>query len=255
MTDRLKGKVAIITGAARGQGASEGKLFAQEGAKVVLTDMLEDEVKHVAADINTKYGDVALGMKQNVADEGEWKDVISQTVDKFGKVDVLINNAGITGNSTDIPEEYPLSEWEKVMSVNSTGNFLGVKYVVPEMKKVGSGSIVNVSSLAGITGMGGFSGYSASKGATRLLTKGAAVSFGSDHIRVNSIHPGFIETPMISDFTDNEEVKKGITAKIPLGYMGQPEDVAYAALFLASDEARFVDGAELIIDGAQSQDV
>jgi NAD(P)-dependent dehydrogenase (short-subunit alcohol dehydrogenase family) len=252
---RLAGKVAIITGAARGQGASEAELFVKEGAKVVITDMLEDEVKQVADTLNAQFGDVALGFKQNVAEETEWQETISKTVAKFGKVDVLVNNAGITGNTPKKPEGYALSEYEKVMAVNATSNFLGIKYVVPEMKKIGGGSIINISSLAGIVGMGGFSGYSASKGATRLLTKGAAVSLGADHIRVNSVHPGFIETPMISDYTDNADIKKGIEAKIPLGYMGKPEDVAYAVVFLASDEARFVDGAELIIDGAQSQNV
>lgn len=248
---RLAGKVAIITGAASGQGAVEARLFAEEGAKVVATDMQEELLQSVVSEINSKFGDVSLAIKQNVAEENDWIKVVKQTIDKFGKIDILINNAGITGKSLPL-EEITVEEWNKVMNINALGNLLGIKHVVPEMKKVGQGSIVNVSSLAGIHGIGGISAYGASKGATRILTKGAARDLGPDHIRVNSIHPGFIETPMISNFTSNEDVKNHLISGVPLGYLGKPEDVAYTALFLASDEARFITGAELIIDGGQS---
>ncbi len=248
---RLSGKVAIITGAASGQGAVEAKIFAEEGAKVVATDMQEELLNTVVDEINSKFGDVALAMKHNVANEDEWIEIVRKTIDKFGKVDILINNAGITGGQLPL-EEITVEEWNKVMDVNALSNFLGIKHVVPEMKKVGKGSIVNISSLAGIHGLGGIGAYGASKGATRILTKGAARDLGPDHIRVNSIHPGFIETPMISNFTSNEEARSGVISNIPLNYLGNPEDVAYAALFLASDEARFITGEEMIIDGGQS---
>lgn len=248
---RLSGKVAIITGAASGQGAIEARLFAKEGAKVVATDMQKELLQTVVEKINSKFGDVALAIQHNVAEENDWIHVVNQTIEKFGKIDILINNAGITGKSLPL-KEITVEEWSKVMDVNAFGNLLGIKHVVPEMKKLEQGAIVNISSLAGIHGMGGISAYGASKGATRILTKGAAKDLGPDHIRVNSVHPGYIETPMISNFTSDEEVKNQLISGVPLRYLGNPEDVAYAALFLASDEARFITGTELIIDGGQS---
>lgn len=248
---RLLGKVAIITGAAGGQGEAEARLFAKEGAKVVATDVQYELLQSVVNDINATYGDVALAIKHNVADENDWIEVVKQTVEKFGKVDILINNAGIVGKTLPLEEITP-DEWDKVMNINALGNLLGIKHVVPEMKKVGQGSIVNISSIAGINGLGGISAYSASKGATRTLTKGAAVTLGPDHIRVNSIHPGYIESPMTKDLLANEEIRKKFISDVPLGHIGTPEDVAYAALFLASDESRFINGEELVIDGGQS---
>jgi len=248
---RLDGKVAIITGAASGMGAAEARLFAKEGAKVIATDMQEELLQSVVNEINSELGDVALALKHNVAEENEWIEVIKRAVGKFGKIDILINNAGITGHLVAI-EDYTVEEWNKVMNINSTGNFLGIKHVAPEMKKNGQGSIVNISSLAAMNGSGGISAYTASKGATRSLTKGAAVSLGPNQIRVNSIHPGYIETPMLSAVTSNEDLKKQFISTVPIGYLGKPEDVAYSALFLASDEARFISGIELIVDGAQT---
>lgn len=202
-------------------------------------------------EIRAEYGDVAIAIKHNVADENEWIQVIGQAVRTFGKIDILINNAGITGKALALAD-ITVEKWNKVMNVNALGNLLGIKHVVPEMRKTGQGSIVNISSLAGINGLGGIGAYGASKGATRTLTKGAARDLGPDHIRVNSVHPGFIQTPMISNYTENEEVKKQLISQIPLQYLGNPEDVAFAALFLASDESRFITGEELIIDGGQS---
>lgn len=249
---RLSGKVAIITGAANGQGAAEARLFAKEGAKVVATDMQFELLEKVVAEINAEFGEVALAVKHNVADEPNWIEVVKTTVEKFGQVDILINNAGITGKGLLPIEELDAEEWNKVMNINALGNVYGIKHVVPEMKKLGKGSIVNISSLSGITGMGGMSAYTASKGATRLFTKGAAKDLGPFNIRVNSVHPGYINTPMIQEALENEQYRAHFLSQVPLGFIGEPDDVAYAVLFLASDEARFISGTEMIIDGAQS---
>jgi len=248
---RLEGKVAIITGAASGQGAEEARVFAREGAKVVATDMQVELLQQVVNSINEEYGDVALALKHNVTNEQEWIDVVKAAVDKFGKVDILVNNAGVSGKIHAL-EDITVDEWNFVMNINALGNFLGMKHVVPEMKKINGGSIVNISSLAGINGFGQLTPYAASKGANRVLTKGAANQLGPDNIRVNSVHPGFIETPMIQQYTSNEEAKNYLISSIPLRTLGKPNDVANAVLFLASDESRFVTGEELIIDGGQS---
>lgn len=248
---RLSGKVAIITGAASGMGAAEARLFAKEGAKVIATDMQEELLQTVVNEINSEHGEAVLALKHNVTEENEWKDVITRAVNEFGKIDILINNAGITGKLAAI-EDYTIEEWNKVMNINATGNFLGIKHAAPEMKNNGQGSIVNISSLAAMNGSAGVSAYTASKGAVRSLTKGAAVALGTDQIRVNSIHPGYIETPMLSGVTSNENLKNQLLSTVPLGYLGRPEDVAHCALFLASDESRFVSGIELIVDGGQS---
>lgn len=248
---RLSGKVAIITGAASGQGAAEARLFADEGAKVIATDLNETLLNEVVAEINAKHGDVALALSHNVAEESDWIRVVEDSVAKFGKVNVLVNNAGISGKIHAL-EEITVEEWHKVMNINALGNFLGMKHVVPAMKNAGGGSIVNISSLAGINGYGSLTPYAASKGATRILTKGAANQLGPDNIRVNSVHPGFVDTPMIAEYTSNEEAYNYLVSAIPLRTIAQPEDIAYSVIYLASDEARFVTGEELIIDGGQS---
>ncbi|WP_099302651.1 SDR family NAD(P)-dependent oxidoreductase [Bacillus sp. Marseille-P3800] len=250
--NRLEGKVAIVTGAANGQGAAEARLFANEGAKVVATDMQFDKLNQLVNELNHKQKGSAIAIEHNVTSEEDWIQVIEKTIQSFGKIDILINNAGITGDSSMKLENYTIEEWDKVMNVNALGNFLGLKHAVPQMKKNGQGSIVNISSLAGINGIGGASAYAASKGATRTLTKGAAKELGNVHIRVNSIHPGFIETAMINDFTKDEDTKNHLLSQIPLHYLGKSEDVANAALFFASDESIFITGEELIIDGGQS---
>lgn len=248
---RLSGKVAIITGAASGQGAAEARLFADEGAKVIATDLNETLLNEVVAEINAKHGDVALALSHNVAEESDWIRVVEDSVAKFGKVNVLVNNAGISGKIHAL-EEITVEGWHKVMNINALGNFLGMKHVVPAMKNAGGGSIVNISSLAGINGYGSLTPYAASKGATRILTKGAANQLGPDNIRVNSVHPGFVDTPMIAEYTSNEEAYNYLVSAIPLRTIAQPEDIAYSVIYLASDEARFVTGEELIIDGGQS---
>ncbi len=241
---RLSGKVAIITGAALGMGAAEAKLFAKEGAKVVATDIKDDVLQEVVNEIKANGGD-AIGLKHNVISEEEWKKVIQTTIDHYGKVDILVNNAGIASPKTMAQME--MDEWNKVMDINLNGCVIGMKYVIPEMQKAGGGSLINISSIGGIVGMAGSSPYTAAKGALRSLTKSAAVEYGKDKIRVNSVHPGIIETPMTAEsFKDALPFYKTFTQ---LPYFGQPEDVAYGVLFLASDESRFMTGAELVIDG------
>ena len=249
---RLDGKVAVITGAGSGQGAMEAELFAREGAKVVATDMNDEHLGELLERLGEQHPDAVIGLRQDVSKEADWQHIVEEAVGTFGKVDILINNAGITGITEFTLNKLTIEEWDKVMNVNALGNFLGMKHVIPEMKRNGQGSIVNISSLTGISGLGGLTAYSASKGAIRTMTKGAARDFGGDHIRVNSIHPGYIETPSTEYLTSNADIRDALIAAVPLKYLGQSEDVAYAALFLASDEARFITGEELIIDGGQT---
>lgn len=240
---RLTGKVAIIT-AANGMGASEAKLFAQEGAKVVATDINDNVLDEVINEIKENGGD-AIGLKHNVTSEDEWKQVIQEAVTHYGKIDVLVNNAGVSSPKTIAQME--MDEWNKVMDINLNDCVIGMKYVIPEMQKAGGGSLINISSIGGIVGMAGTSPYTAAKGALRSLSKSAAVEYGKDKIRVNSVHPGIIETPMTADsFADATPYYQTFTQ---LPYFGNPEDVAYGVLFLASDESRFMTGAELVIDG------
>ncbi|MDK2812216.1 MAG: cyclopentanol dehydrogenase [Petrotoga sp.] len=246
MAGRLEGKVAIITGAARGMGRAEAELFAKEGAKVVVADILEKEAKEVADKIN-KDGYEAMAVKLDVTKADEWKKVVDQVTEKWGKVDVLVNNAGIFPRSgvEDASEE----EWDRVMNVNAKSQFLGIKYVLPAMKKAGKGSIINISSVAGIIGTGMAVAYHASKGASRLLTKTVAVELAKYNIRVNSVHPGVIRTDMTKDILEDEQTAKQFLGVTPLGRAADPEEVANGALFLASDESSYMTGSELVIDG------
>lgn len=248
---RLAGKVALITGAASGQGAEEVRVFAREGAKIIATDLQEAMLNELISSINEQYGEVAIALKHDVANEEHWMEAIANAADTFGKIDILVNNAGVSGRVHDL-ESITLEEWNFVMNINALGNFLGMKHVVPKMKENSGGSIINISSIAGINGYGMLTPYAASKGANRLLSKGGANQLGPDNIRVNSIHPGFIETPMIEQYTSSEEARGFLESQIPLRRLGKPVDVANAVLFLASDESSFMTGAELIIDGGQS---
>ncbi|WP_062049728.1 SDR family NAD(P)-dependent oxidoreductase [Bacillus sp. JCM 19034] len=249
---RLSNKVAIITGAASGQGAEEAILFAQEGAKVVATDIQVELLNKVVKKIVDNGGD-AIAIEHNVTNEEHWTKVVEEAVKTYGKIDILVNNAGIGGaEGFGEIDTVDLNSWNKFMNINATGNFLGIKSVVPEMRKAGQGSIVNISSMAGLVGGAAGVHYTASKGATRLLTKGAAVELGPEKIRVNSVHPGFINTPMVSVVTEDKEMIENALKDIPIGYIGEPIDVAYLVLFLASDESRFITGAEIAIDGGQT---
>jgi NAD(P)-dependent dehydrogenase (short-subunit alcohol dehydrogenase family) len=241
---RLKDKVAIVTGAAHGMGEEEARLFAREGARVVVGDILEDRAEAVAADIRVGGGD-AIAATIDVTSEPEWTALIAKTVAHYGRLDILVNNAGISGSSVGDPDG--LEGWERIVAVNQTSVFLGTKLAAAQMAKTGGGSIVNISSIMGfVGGASGHPAYSASKGAVRIYTKSAAVRYGPLGIRVNSVHPGYMP-PMLNATNANERADK-ITLT-PLGRLGKPIEVAYGVLFLASDEASFVTGTELVIDG------
>lgn len=245
---RLTNKVAIITGAASGMGEATAIMFAKEGAKVVLTDIQEEKIKDLAFKIKENGGE-ALAIKHNVASGEDWDTVSQEAKKTFGKIDVLINNAGITGDYTKTAETTDEAEWQKVMDINLKSIYLGINRVIPVMKENGSGSIVNISSIAGLVGSGGAFSYTASKGGARLLTKHTAVNYGPDHIRCNSIHPGTIKTAMSEASLSNPEILEMMLKGIPLKYVGDANDIAYACVYLASDESKYVTGSELAIDG------
>ncbi|WML39675.1 glucose 1-dehydrogenase [Neobacillus sp. OS1-2] len=246
---RLSGKVAIVTGAASGQGAAEARLFASEGAKVVATDIQTELLEKVVKEIQENGGE-AIAVNHDVTNEEQWQEVVNEAVTTYGKLDVLVNNAGIGGApGFALIDDVDLASWNKFMTVNATSQFLGIKSVIPEIRKNGGGSIVNISSMAGLVGGAAGIHYTASKGAIRLLTKDAAVELGPDRIRVNSVHPGFIDTPMVSVVTEDAELTKAALQGIPLGRAAQPEEVAKLVLFLASDDASYITGAEIAIDG------
>lgn len=242
---KLKGKVAIITGGARGQGAAEAELFAQEGAAVIIGDILDDEGKKVEQKIIDEGGS-ANYVRLDVRNDKDWDKAVKLAVKKYGKVDILVNNAAILTLSTI--EQTTKEEWDRVMDINMWGIVLGTKAVLPEMRKAGGGSIVNISSLSAMIAQPWAAAYHASKGAVRIHTKEAALEFATDNIRVNSVHPGAIDTDMIRDAYGIERVSKYLEI-IPLGRMGQSEDVAKGVLFLASDDSSYITGIELPIDG------
>lgn len=249
--DRVKGKVAIITGAASGLGRATALLLAKEGAKVTVSDINEVNGKEVVEEIKRDGGE-AIFMKHDVSNEGDWSEVIEKTLAEFGKLDILVNNAGVLF-IREI-ENTSLEEWHRLMSINLDGVFLGTKYAIGAMKSGGGGSIVNMSSAAGIAATpDDTSAYCASKGAIRLFTKAAALECSKAghnyNIRVNSIHPGIIETQMAKTVLGDDTLKKILEERNPIGRIGEPIDIAYAVLYLASDESKFVTGAELIIDG------
>ncbi len=246
---RLEGKVALISGGARGQGAAEGRLFAQEGARVVLADILDEEGEAVAAQLRQEGGDV-IYLHLDVTQEQQWQDVIQATVDRFGKLDVLVNNAGIFPMVR--VEDTSVALWEQVMDINVTGVFLGTKHAIPAMRAAGGGSIINISSVAGLVGGSRAAAYSASKGAVRILTKGTAVQYASDGIRANSVHPGIIVTAMTEELLSDEAQRAQRLASTPIGRFGTVDDVAYGVLFLASEESSYVTGSELVIDGGST---
>lgn len=244
---RLAGKVAIISGAASGMGAATARRFGREGASVVIADMLEAEGKAVADSI-VKAGGKATFMLLDVTDEAAWKKVADATVAAYGKLDILVNNAGISGSATNDMLNTEL--WHRVMAVNSTGVFLGTAAAVPHMQKNGGGSIVNLSSISGVVGQTMVHmSYNASKGAVRTMTKSTAVQFGKDNIRCNSVHPGLMPPMRTSGATADPVVRAKMLKAVPLGRNGEVDEVANAILFLASDEASYVTGTELYVDG------
>jgi NAD(P)-dependent dehydrogenase (short-subunit alcohol dehydrogenase family) len=244
---RLQGKIALISGGARGMGAVEARLFAKEGAKVTIGDVLEDEGRKLEAELNAMGAEV-LFVRLNVTREADWQRAVEATLNRFGKLDVLVNNAGISGRGR--VEDTAVEEWDRVMDVNAKGVFLGTKVAIPAMRQGGGGSIINISSQLGLVGTDHSSPqYQASKGAVRLLTKATAIQYAQEGIRANSVHPGPIVTPMTEAARADPERYQLMLSRIPLGCYGQPEDVAYGVLYLASDEARWVTGSELVIDG------
>ncbi|HET6306480.1 MAG TPA: glucose 1-dehydrogenase [Rhodopila sp.] len=244
---RLAGKVAIISGAASGMGAATARRFGLEGAKVVVADVLAEEGEAVAADIKARGG-AAMFVRLDVTDEAGWASVVEVTVRAFGRLDILVNNAGISGSATNDLLDREL--WDRVMAVNSTGVFLGTAASVRQMQRNGGGSIVNLSSISGVVGQSMVHmSYNAAKGAVRVMTKSTAVQFGKDGIRCNSVHPGVMPPMRTSGATADPTVRAKMLKAVPLGRAGEVDEVANAILFLASDEASYVTGAELYVDG------
>lgn len=246
---RLDGKVAIVTGGASGIGEATSRLFAAHGAKVIVADIQDSAGSAVAESIN-KAGGTATYARLDVSKEPEWQKVVASTVGRHGRLDILVNNAGMSGpRGRAHTADTLLENWELVMAVNSTGVFLGTKHAIPEMRKAGSGSIINISSIYGIVGSKGGAVYHASKGAVRTFTKAAAMQYAQDKIRVNSVHPGFVDSPMTEDLHGRPGVREERIAQTPLGRLGTPQDIALGNLYLASDDSAWVTGLELVIDG------
>ena len=244
---RLDGKVALISGGARGQGATEARMMAHEGAQVVLGDILDDKGRQVEADIRAAGGQ-ATYVHLNVTSEADWRAAVHKAEQTYGKLNVLVNNAGILLRSSI--EAMAEDDFDRIMAVNLKGVFLGTKHAIPAMRRTGGGSIINISSTAGLVGSPGeTAAYSATKGGVRLFTKSTAVQHAKDNIRCNSIHPGPIETDMIQDVLASPELWEQRLRRLPLQRAGQPEDIAYGVIYLASDESSFVTGSELVIDG------
>ena len=249
MIGRLAGKVALVTGGASGIGAETSRVFAREGAKVAVVDVNDNLGHGVAQEI----GEAALYAHLDTRDEAEWQAVIQQVVHTYGRLDILVNAAGVPGRRADGGstriDEQELEDWNRVMDVNSTGIFLGMKTVIPEMRKAGGGSIVNISSIYGLVGSPNSAAYHASKGAVCLATKSAALQYAAENIRVNSVHPGIVTTGMNREINEDPVLSVPRLAATPMGRFGQPIDIANGCLFLASDESGWMTGAELVIDG------
>ena len=250
---RLEGKVALISGAASGVegdlmgfGGAAARLFAREGAKVVLTDIKQESGQQTAAQINESGGEATF-LRLDVTNEQDWIDAVRATVSSYSRLDILVNNAGTGARYT--VEETTEEVWDTQMNIHAKGTFLGTKHAIPEMRKVGGGSIINVSSIYGLVGSDTSTAYHAAKGAIRLFTKSAAIQYAKENIRVNSVHPGYALTPLTQRGYANPEYLEQIRSKIPMGRVGTADDIAYGMLYLASDESSFVTGSELVIDG------
>jgi NAD(P)-dependent dehydrogenase (short-subunit alcohol dehydrogenase family) len=245
MRGRMDGKVALVTGGARGQGAAHTRLLAEEGAKVVFGDILDDLGEELERELVTAGLEVVY-VHLDVASDEDWSAAVQLARDRFGPVTVLVNNAGIVGTTSGVETE-TLEGWERIVAVNQTGVFLGMKHVVPLMKESGGGSIVNTSSIWGVAGTEEYIGYQATKGAVRLMTRSAALTHAGDNIRVNSIVPGLVMTPMLDD--EPEDAIAEVVDMTPLGRGADPREISYGVLFLASDESSFVTGTDLVVDG------
>lgn len=245
---KLDGKVALISGGARGQGAAEAKTFAREGAKVVFGDIRDEDGKQVETKIHAAGGE-AVYVHLDVANEEDWRNAVQEAVNRYGKLDILVNNAGIIIPRVLI-EERTAEEWDHVMAVNAKGVFLGTKHAIPAMRQAGGGSIVNISSIAGIgQTLHQEPAYAASKGATRIFTKVTASQYAKDNIRCNSVHPGPVDTDMLHNAMPDAEVLQQRLQRVPLGRMASVSEIVSGVLYLASDDASYVTGSELVIDG------
>ncbi len=250
--NRVNNKVIIVTGGALGIGKATCKMLAKEGATVAITDIKNEEGEKLAEEINNEGGK-AIYRNLDVSNENQVKEVFAEIKNEFGKIDVLVNNAGISGVNKpthEITEE----EWDRLMSINVKGVFFCTKHAIPAMKENNGGNIINLSSIYGIIGAGDIPPYHASKGAVRLMTKNDALVYAKDNIRVNSVHPAFIWTPLVEEMAKEsgegvEEFRKMLDNRHPIGHVGEPDDIAYGILYLASDEAKFLTGSELVIDG------
>ncbi len=247
---RVQGKVALITGAASGIGAEAARSLAREGARLVLTDLAREAGEAVAEGI-AAGGSEAMFITHDVASEEDWRRVVAGAKERFGRIDVLLNNAGIGGGTPLL--ESTLEQWRTVLAINLDGVFLGMRHVCPLMVESGGGSVINVSSILGKIGQAGAAGYCASKGGVLMLTKAAALELAPHGIRVNSVHPGYIETPMVQNALRNaengNELRDILITRHALGRLGMPKEIANGIVFLASDESSFMTGAELVIDG------
>lgn len=244
---RVDGKTALVTGAAHGIGRTTARMLAEEGAAVALTDVDADAGAEAAADIRAEGGEAAF-YEHDVTAEDDWKRAVTAVHDAMGGPTVLVNNAGIYQIAP--LDEMEVEDWRTLMDINVTGVFLGMKHCTPVMKEAGTGSVINISSVAGLIGLAGHACYGASKGAVRTMTKDAAIELAEAGVRVNSIHPAYIDTQMADYGADVQgATKEELDAMHPIGHMGEPEDVGYAILYLASDESSFTTGAELVMDG------
>ena len=245
---KLDGKVALISGGARGQGAAEARLFAEEGAKVVIGDILDEQGQQVEAEINELGGD-ALYLHLDVTSEADWESAVAAAVSRYGKLDILVNNAAIVIQKSAI-EDRTADEWDRIFEVNAKGVFLGTKHAIPEMRKAGGGSIVNISSVAGIAqSQHQEPAYAASKGAVRIFSKVTASQHAADGIRCNSVHPGPIDTDMIQAAMSDPSRLEARLERVPLRRLGTADEIAKGVLYLASDDSSYVTGSELVIDG------
>ena len=243
---RLEGKIALVTGAAAGMGESAARIFAREGAKVVVADLLEKEGGAVAASIVSAGGE-AMFLRMDVSGEEQWREAVRATVKRYGRLDVLVNNAGISGA---VPDRMSTEYFDKLMAINVRGTFLGMKYAIPEMQKAGGGAIVNLSSISGFVGQEFVHmGYNGAKAAIRMMTKSAAVQYAKDGIRVNSVHPGLMPPMRTSVTAADPKLREKLLESVPMRRPGRVEEAAYAILFLASDEASYITGTELVVDG------
>ena len=254
---RLEGKVALISGSARGQGAAEARLFVSEGAAVVIADILDEEGMKLEAELR-ELGANASYVHLDVTDADQWQQAVEETVSRYGKLDILVNNARIAGmqvSGLDAPkiDGVDTGVWDRIMEVNAKGVFLGTRAAIPPIRDAGGGSIVNISSIAGLVGLplarGASAAYGSSKGAVRLLTKSTAIQYAADGIRCNSVHPGYIDTAMTERISSQPAMRAELIGRTPLGRIGTVDDIAYGVLFLASEESSFITGSELVIDG------